>query len=150
MPLTVPTGLHTGSPTGSTTSSSNWSSVLSLSGMSGSTGSGLVGGSGGIALDDMQAAALRRHLEALQEKLDDVCDEIVLVKVLSPPGSNACCVCVLRPVQNQGLIFNQMQQHLIECLHDYDVCPCRICNASRSAKHQRHVKGYIFEPLCAV
>ena len=73
-------GHASGSPTASTTSSSNWSSVLSLSGMSASTGSG--GREGGIApLDDMQAAALRRHLEAMREKLDDVCDEIILVKV---------------------------------------------------------------------
>ena len=82
----VLSGPHAGSPTGSTTSSSNWSSVLSLSGMSGSTSSMLAGGGGGMALDGMEAAALGRHLAALREKLDDVCDEIVLVKVLSSLG----------------------------------------------------------------
>ena len=48
--------------------------MLSLSGVSGSSG-------GGAALDSMEAAALGRHLSALREKLDDVADEIMLVKV---------------------------------------------------------------------
>ncbi len=59
--------------------------MLSLSGMSGSTGSGIAGvsGGGGVALQSMETAALGRHLAALREKLDDVCDEIVLVKVVT-------------------------------------------------------------------
>lgn len=60
--------------------------MLSLSGVSGSTDSGGAGGNGREGggrpvLEGMEAAALGRHLAALREKLDDICDEIVLVKV---------------------------------------------------------------------
>ena len=69
--------------------------MLSLSGVSGSTGSGGAGcggrEAGGAALDSMEAAALGRHLAALREKLDDVCDEVVLVKVWPWLG---CCIVI--------------------------------------------------------
>ncbi len=88
--------------------------MLSLSGMSGSTGSGITAG-GGVVLESMEAAGLGRHLAALREKLDDVCDEIVLIKVVTSAQAKqlVCFRCFLGPAHRShhscGKVFASAQ-----------------------------------------